>query len=43
VTLPPRDYLLAGRLLAEAADRSRIEGTDITESLHDAATAEGRG
>jgi predicted ArsR family transcriptional regulator len=43
VTLPPRDYLLAGRLLAEAADRSRIEGTEITETLHDAATAEGRG
>lgn len=42
VTIPPRDYALAGRLLAEAADRSRSDGTDITEALHDAASAEGK-
>ena len=42
VTLPPRDYALAGRLLAEAADRSRTDGTDITEALHEVASAEGR-
>ena len=42
VTLPPRDYVLAGRLLAEAADRSRADGTDITEALHEVASAEGK-
>ena len=41
VTLPPRDYELAGRLLAEAADRSRVDGIDITRALDDAARAEG--
>jgi predicted ArsR family transcriptional regulator len=41
VNLPPRDYELAGRLLAEAADRSRVEGTDITTALDVAAAAEG--
>jgi predicted ArsR family transcriptional regulator len=41
VTLPRRDYALAGRLLAEAADRSRADGTDIQTALDDAATAEG--
>lgn len=41
VSLPPRDYALAGRLLAEAADRSRSEGTDITTALDDAARSEG--
>jgi predicted ArsR family transcriptional regulator len=33
---------LAGRLLAEAADRSRQDGTDIQTALDDAARAEGR-
>ena len=42
VTLPQRDYVLAGRLLAEAADRSRLDGTDIQTALDDAARAEGR-
>jgi predicted ArsR family transcriptional regulator len=42
VSLPPRDYELAARLLAEAADRSRSDGTDLTAALHDVARAEGR-
>ncbi|HEX4981547.1 MAG TPA: transcriptional regulator [Ilumatobacteraceae bacterium] len=42
VTLPQRDYGLAARLLAEAADRSRRDGADIQTALDDAATAEGR-
>jgi predicted ArsR family transcriptional regulator len=42
VTLPPRDYALAGRLLAEAADRSRADGSDINDALHEVASAEGR-
>ena len=42
VTLPRRDYVLAGRLLAEAADRSRRDGIDIQTALDDAAGAEGR-
>jgi predicted ArsR family transcriptional regulator len=42
VTLPRRDYVLAGRLLAEAADRSRRDGVDIQTALDDAARAEGR-
>src|SRR4051812_9084578 len=41
VSLPPRDYGLAGRLLADAADRSRTDGTDIVRALDEAATAEG--
>lgn len=41
VSLPPRDYALAGRLLAEAADRSRSDGVDITTALDDAARTEG--
>jgi predicted ArsR family transcriptional regulator len=42
VSLPPRDYELAGRLLAEAADRSRTDGTDITTALDAAAGDQGR-
>ena len=42
VTLPRRDYGVAARLLAEAADRSRTDGTDIQTALDDAAAAEGR-
>ncbi|HWM21759.1 MAG TPA: transcriptional regulator [Ilumatobacteraceae bacterium] len=42
VSLPQRDYVLAGRLLAEAADRSRQDGTDIQTALDDAARSEGR-
>lgn len=41
VSLPPRRYDLAGRLLTEAADRSRIDGTPITRAIDDAARAEG--
>ena len=41
VTLPQRDYALAGRLLAEAADRSRQDGTDIQTALDDVAAHRG--
>jgi predicted ArsR family transcriptional regulator len=42
VALPPRDYVLAGRLLAEAVDRSRTNGIDIAEAVKEVATDEGR-
>jgi predicted ArsR family transcriptional regulator len=42
VSLPPRDYELAGRLLAEAVDRSRTGATDVVTALDEAARAEGR-
>jgi predicted ArsR family transcriptional regulator len=42
VSLPHRDYGLAGHVLAEAADRSRRDGTDIQIALDDAARAAGR-
>jgi predicted ArsR family transcriptional regulator len=42
VSLPPRDYQLAGRLLAEAAERTASDGTPIVAALAQAATAEGR-
>lgn len=42
VTLPPRRYELAGRLLAGAADASRRDGTPITRALNDSAHEEGR-
>jgi len=42
VSLPPRDYLLAGRLLAAAADRAHAENIDIVTALDDVAGAEGR-
>jgi predicted ArsR family transcriptional regulator len=42
VSLPPRDYELAARLLAEAADRSRTEGIDIMSALDEAARAHGQ-
>jgi predicted ArsR family transcriptional regulator len=42
VSLPPRDYELAGRLLARAAERSRTKGTDIAGALDQEARAEGR-
>src|SRR5438105_6587674 len=41
VTLPPRDYELAARLLAEAVEHARTEGTDISEALDEVASAEG--
>jgi predicted ArsR family transcriptional regulator len=37
VHLPPRDYELAGRLLAEAADRASRDGTPIDVAVADAA------
>jgi predicted ArsR family transcriptional regulator len=42
VSLPPRRYDLAGRLLADAVDRSRVEGTPIDEALEAAARSEGQ-
>jgi predicted ArsR family transcriptional regulator len=42
VTLPPRDYELAGRLLAEAAEQSRREGVPIDTALELAARDQGR-
>ena len=41
VSLPPRDYELAGRLLSEAADRSRTDGVAITDALDDVARDHG--
>lgn len=41
VNLPPRHYDLAGRLLAEAADRCRRDGTPIEEAIDRAARDEG--
>jgi predicted ArsR family transcriptional regulator len=41
VSLPPRDYELAGRMLAEAVARVQIDGGDIVEAV--AATARGEG
>jgi predicted ArsR family transcriptional regulator len=42
VSLPPRDYRLAGRLLARAVDRSRSEDLGVTEALAEEAAKEGR-
>ncbi|MGZ4709143.1 MAG: helix-turn-helix transcriptional regulator [Acidimicrobiales bacterium] len=42
VSLPPRHYELAGRLLADAADRTRRDGTAIDEAISEAAHGEGR-
>jgi predicted ArsR family transcriptional regulator len=41
VSLPPRDYQLAGQLLARAADKSRTESVEITHALDDVARTEG--
>lgn len=41
VSLPPRDYELAGRLLAAAADTARTDGVDIDTALDDVCRAEG--
>jgi predicted ArsR family transcriptional regulator len=41
VSLPPRDYELAGRMLAEAVDRARADGTDITDAVAEVARDEG--
>jgi predicted ArsR family transcriptional regulator len=42
LSLPPRDYELASRMLADAAERSRGDGTPIEESLEHAARDAGR-
>ena len=42
VSLPPRDYELAGRLLAAAADEARTEHVDIDSALSNVCGAEGR-
>lgn len=42
VSLPPRDYELAGRLLAEAADQSRARGSSIVSALDAVAADEGK-
>lgn len=41
VSLPPRNYRLAGQLLARAADRSHHHGVEISESLAAEANEEG--
>jgi len=42
VTLPPRDYELAGRLLAEAAEQSRRDGVPIDTAIEHVARDQGR-
>jgi predicted ArsR family transcriptional regulator len=42
VSLPPRQYELAARLLAAAADRARASGRPIERELTHAASAEGK-
>ena len=42
VSLPPRHYELAGRLLAAAADRSQRDGIPIGRAIDEAAREEGR-
>jgi predicted ArsR family transcriptional regulator len=42
VNLPPRDYELAGRLLADAAEQSQRDGTPIGLAIDHAARKEGR-
>jgi len=42
LALPPREYALAGRMLAEAVDRARTDGTDIATAVDEVASAEGR-
>lgn len=41
VTLPPRRYDLAGRVLAAAADRSLADDGSLADAIRDAARAEG--
>ena len=42
VALPPRDYELIGRLLADAIETSTQTGTDITAALDETARRQGR-
>ena len=41
VSLPPRQYGVAGELLAEAVDRAHVDGTDVVTALDEAARAAG--
>src|SRR5215213_824031 len=41
VSLPPRDYELAGRMLAEAVDRARADAPDINDAVADVAHDQG--
>ncbi|HEY7438224.1 MAG TPA: helix-turn-helix domain-containing protein [Acidimicrobiia bacterium] len=41
VALPPRDYGLIGRLLADAVDRARTSGVDLDVALDEVARREG--
>ncbi len=43
VSLPPRDYELAGRILAKAVDEARVSGVDVDTSLQNTCEREGRG
>lgn len=42
VSVPPRHYDLAARLMAEAIERSTAEGVPVVDALHAAAAAQGR-
>lgn len=42
VNLPPRDYQLAGRLLADAVANSRATGTDVSQAVDAVASDAGR-
>lgn len=42
VSLPPRRYDLAGKLLSDAADRARLDGTSIDDAVQQAAGEEGQ-
>jgi predicted ArsR family transcriptional regulator len=42
VTLPPRDYELAGRMLADAVARASSEGVAIDAAVEEVSAAEGR-
>lgn len=42
VFLPPRRYEVAGRMLAAAADRSRLDGSEIADAIDVEARNEGR-
>lgn len=42
VSLPPRDYRIAGTLLARAIERTERDGTDVMDAVRAEAAAEGR-
>lgn len=43
VTIPPREYELAGEVMADAIAESARTGRPIREAVHESATAHGRG